>query len=94
MTNNQSIKKSAGEKPLFIASACRDEEEVDKLLTAGADVNAKSLGETALMRAAGQNHKGIVRKLLKAGARVTDLDWKKRSALSWAVTRGRFARRF
>jgi ankyrin repeat protein len=89
MTTSKRIKEPAAEKPLYTSCACGREDEVDTLLAAGADVNAKSCGETALMRAAGRNNKSIVRKLLKAGARITDRDWKKRSALSWAATGGK-----
>ena len=89
MTENQGIKQPAVEKPLISASACGREDEVVALIAAGADVNAKSFGRTALMGAAGQNHKSIVRKLLKAGAQAAVTGSKGMSALSCAATRGR-----
>ncbi len=72
---------------LFTASANGSEEMVDLLLAAGAAVNVKTSGETALMVAAAQNHKGIVRKLLQAGAQPAERTPKGLSALSHALRR-------
>lgn len=73
---------------LMIACAAGQEPIIDLLVAAGADVHKKWRGETALMAAAQQNRKGVVRRLLGAGARVTDTDGKGRSALSHGNTRG------
>ena len=43
------------------------EEDVTKLIQAGADINARIFGTTALMVACKMGHKTVVQKLIKAG---------------------------
>ncbi|MEM7222117.1 MAG: ankyrin repeat domain-containing protein [Pseudomonadota bacterium] len=62
-----------GNTPLEVAAVRGDLEEIDALLAAGADHNARcELGCTPLHGAAGQGHAEAVTRLLRAGAS-TDL---------------------
>jgi ankyrin repeat protein len=62
-----------GDTILMAASRTGRVEVVDRLIAAGADVQAREAyrGETALMRAAGEGHAAVVTRLAKAKA---DLD--------------------
>ena len=58
---------------------------VDRLIDAGADVNARGVGrQTALMRAAKRGHSEIARKLLSSGARPDLRDRTGKTAESFA----------
>ncbi len=62
---------------------------VNRLLAAGADVNAVNVdGRSALMWAAEGGDEAIVDRLLAAGANVEALDTQGRTALQLAVQRG------
>ena len=62
-----------GETVLMDAARSGNLAVVDRLIAAGADVNARETwrGETAVMRAAGENHADVVKRLAAAKA---DLD--------------------
>jgi ankyrin repeat protein len=61
-----------GESVLMVAARTGRIEVVDRLIAAGADVNAADTwrGETALMRAAAENHAAVVTRLAKAKAKL------------------------
>ena len=64
-----------GETLLMKAADRGNVAEVQRLLAAGAPVNAKDNdGETALMMAADDGHAAVVKLLLEAGAAVNDAD--------------------
>jgi Ankyrin repeats (3 copies) len=79
------------ETPLMQAAANGDTKEVQKLLAAGADVNARDQsGQTALIIACRTPHvpPELVKALVAAGADVNTRSRNDYTALSWATTRG------
>ncbi len=84
--------------PLQQACDAGNQEMVDLLLQAGADVNIKcpvsddsDPGETPLMTAAMRQKRDIVEKLLQCGARMDAKTKRGRSALSWLLENGKRA---
>jgi len=60
-----------GDRPLFLAAGCKNEEVVKLLIAAGADVNGVSAGDqTPLHQAALNGRKKIAEILIKNGARI------------------------
>jgi ankyrin repeat protein len=73
---------------ILIVAAQNDHEKiVDYLLSKGCDPNrrAKNYNERALHAASRRNHLGILKALLKHGANPHILDYKKRTALDYAI---------
>jgi hypothetical protein len=72
---------------LIVAAQNGHEKIVDYLLSQGCDPNrrTKNYNESALHAASRRNHLGIVNLLLKHGADSTILDYKKRTALDYAI---------
>ena len=81
---------STGERALYLAAKMGHINCVKALLQAGANVNAPSkCGESALMNAVktgGENTFAVVQELVAAGADVTQMDWRKQSALCYAAS--------
>ena len=74
------------EKPsLWAAVERNDEEEVERLLDDGADIEQKPLGWSPLMKAAEENHGEILQMLLERKADLNVKNRKGRTALSFAV---------
>ena len=81
-----SIKRFPDSAPLLAAIDTNQEDMVDLLLTAGADVNFPSRGgRTPLIVPSCGGYSGIVSQLIRAGARVNDSDCDGRAPLSWAA---------
>lgn len=86
---NINWRDGVGTTALMKASICGRTEIVRHLLPAGADVNAKRIGNlSALMVASSAGHTEIVRLLIAAGARVDAQDEWGGTALTWAVENG------
>ena len=93
-------KKSPGdESPLMIACGAGHDEIVELLLAAGADVNKKSSisdegdpGQTPLMAAAEDGNCELIAKLLKHGADSKAKTRRGRTALSFALFKGKIDR--
>jgi ankyrin repeat protein len=80
-----------GVTPLQLAAVNGSELMIDRLLKAGADVNAplSAVGDTALMMAARTGKTGAIRVLVEAGANVNAMEtWGGTTALMWAVSEG------
>lgn len=74
---------------LLIASKNGQEEIVDELLNAGADINYEDFaGTTALIVASKEGHAEVVQKLLQSGADITQEDYEKRTAWWFAIMSG------
>lgn len=92
--------KTRGEdSPLLAACGAGHGEIVDLLLAAGADVNKKSTisdegdpGETPLMNAAEDGNRELIAKLLKHGADIKAKTRRGRTALSFALFKGKIDR--
>lgn len=77
---------------LHYATFAGHAELVDRLLTAGADINARSTnGSTVVMMAAREGHAAIAQRLLDAGANPTLKNDFDDDAVAWAMRQGNYA---
>jgi ankyrin repeat protein len=74
--------------PIVNAASCNDSERLRMVLDAGADVNLKFEGYTALMKACEENKMDNVKLLLKAGADMDAMDDKGNTATDLAANKG------
>ena len=91
-TRSKEAGAGAKRKALLHAAGFGDLANVQRLLSEGADPNARAkdpMGRTALILAAAGGHLEIVDALLAKGAKIEDRDRTGHTALNWAAMRGR-----